>query len=125
MAGDKKQACACTACARPISPPQGVTALFNAIFCDLNGATDNLWRAKIRHSAVTKILFPASDVVPCTINVLGAENTNWRPLAVHLYLTASLVAVHYNLRGLAIILAARLLIAVLPFLLMRSDYVPA
>jgi hypothetical protein len=37
--GASPAACACSACARPISPPSTVTALFSAMFCGLNGAT--------------------------------------------------------------------------------------
>ena len=32
-------ASACTTCARPISAPSAVIDEFNAMFCDLNGAT--------------------------------------------------------------------------------------
>ena len=62
-------AMACKACARPISPPSLVTALFNAIFCGLNGATLTPALTNTRQSPATKVLLPASDVVPCTINV--------------------------------------------------------
>ena len=34
-----RRPCACSAWARPISPPSAVTALFSAMFCGLNGAT--------------------------------------------------------------------------------------
>ena len=33
------QACACSAWARPISKPRGVTAELSDMFCDLKGAT--------------------------------------------------------------------------------------
>jgi hypothetical protein len=60
---------ACNACARPISPPSDVTALFKAMFCGLNGTTRTPARASSRHSAATTVDLPASEVVPCTINV--------------------------------------------------------
>src|SRR3989338_6435132 len=70
VCGASPAAWACTAWARPISPPSAVTALLSAIFCGLNGTTLTPWRLSQRHSAVTKVLLPASEVVPCTINVL-------------------------------------------------------
>ena len=70
--GASRHACACTAWARPISPPSAVTALLSAMFCGLNGTTATPWRNNQRHSAVTRVLLPASEVVPCTIRVLMA-----------------------------------------------------
>src|SRR5690606_2232983 len=70
VCGASLAAWACTACARPISPPSAVTALLSAMFCGLNGATATFWRASQRHSAVTRVLLPASEVVPWTIKVL-------------------------------------------------------
>jgi hypothetical protein len=67
--GAKPQAWACTAWARPISPPSGVTALFNAMFCGLNGATRTPRRASERHRPATRVLLPASEVVPWIIRV--------------------------------------------------------
>ena len=37
--GSMPAASACTTCARPISSPLAVIDEFNAMFCDLNGAT--------------------------------------------------------------------------------------
>ncbi|MCY1295626.1 hypothetical protein D9M70_449740 [compost metagenome] len=68
--GARPQAWACTAWARPISPPSAVTALFSAMFCGLKGATATPWRLSQRHRAVTSVLLPASEVVPCTIRVV-------------------------------------------------------
>src|SRR5690554_2729440 len=70
VCGANPQAWACTAWARPISPPSAVTAELSAMFCGLKGATDSPWRFSQRHSAVTSVLLPASDVVPCTIRVV-------------------------------------------------------
>src|SRR5512145_504728 len=69
VCGARHAACACTACARPISPPSGVTALLSAMFCGLNGATAMPCRTSQRHSAATSVLLPASEVVPWTISV--------------------------------------------------------
>src|SRR6185437_8953857 len=68
LCGATPAAMACKACARPISPPSIVTALFKAMFCGLNGATRTPSRLSRRHSAATTVLFPASEVVPCTIS---------------------------------------------------------
>lgn len=64
VCGASRQAWAWTAWARPISPPSAVTALFSAMFCGLNGTTATPRRASQRHSAVTRVLLPASEVVP-------------------------------------------------------------
>ncbi|MNF78787.1 hypothetical protein D3C84_609830 [compost metagenome] len=70
VCGASPAAWACTAWARPISPPSAVTALLSAMFCGLNGTTPTPWRLSQRHSAVTRVLLPASEVVPCTIKVV-------------------------------------------------------
>src|SRR5689334_24629940 len=57
-------ASACTACARPISRPSGVTAELSAMFCDLNGATEMPSFRNSRHSAATSRLLPTDDAVP-------------------------------------------------------------
>src|SRR3954452_4223920 len=62
--GSRPAARACTACARPISPPSTVTAELLDMFCALNGATRMPLRAKSRHRPATTIDLPASDVVP-------------------------------------------------------------
>src|ERR1700752_1783445 len=66
MLGASPAARACTACARPISPPSLVTAELLDMFCALNGATRMPLRANSRHRPATTIDFPASDVVPAT-----------------------------------------------------------
>jgi hypothetical protein len=75
--GSSPQARAWTAWARPISPPSDVTALFKAMFWGLNGAT--LWprRKRKRQIPVTRVLFPASEVVPWIIKV--GMNIVYRP----------------------------------------------
>ena len=69
VCGSMPAAIACSAWARPISPPSRVTALLRAMFCGLNGATRTPRRFNKRHSAATTVLLPASEVVPCTIRV--------------------------------------------------------
>ena len=69
ISGSTLAAIACKACARPISPPSFVTALLSAIFCGLKGATFTPRLANTLQRAATKVLLPASDVVPCTIKV--------------------------------------------------------
>ncbi len=65
--GATRAASACTACARPISPPSAVTDAFSDMFCDLNGATRSPSRRKKRHIAVATMLLPTDDAVPCTM----------------------------------------------------------
>ena len=64
VCGSSPHAIACTACARPISPPSAVTAELSAMFCGLNGATRTPLRYNTRHNPATSVLLPASDVVP-------------------------------------------------------------
>src|SRR5450830_695502 len=73
VCGAMPAARACKAWARPISAPSAVTALFKAIFCGLNGATETPRRFNSRHRAATTVLLPASEVVPCTIRVENSE----------------------------------------------------
>ena len=69
VCGGRRAAIACSAWARPISPPSAVTALFKAMFCGLNGATRTPCLASTRHRPATSVVLPASEVVPCTIRV--------------------------------------------------------
>ena len=65
--GGTPAASACTAWARPISPPSGVTEELSAMFCALKGATRSpSWRNS-RQSAVTSRLLPTEEAVPCTM----------------------------------------------------------
>src|SRR5690606_19520885 len=57
---------ACTAWARPISPPSGVTAALFDMFCALNGATRTPRRASARHSPAAIRLLPTLEPVPST-----------------------------------------------------------
>ncbi|GAA4872556.1 hypothetical protein GCM10023403_43860 [Pseudonocardia benzenivorans] len=66
--GANPHACACIACARPISPPSTVTTELLLMFCALNGATDTPRRHNHRHNPATTALLPASDDVPATSN---------------------------------------------------------
>ena len=56
-------ACACSACAREISPPSAATALLSDMFCGLNGATLRPRRASARQSPATTVLLPAPEQV--------------------------------------------------------------
>src|ERR1019366_6972805 len=71
--GSSPHAWACTACARPISPPPGQTAALFDMFCDLKGATRTPARANTRHSAVTTTVLPTYDAVPITIKLLALK----------------------------------------------------
>src|SRR5271166_672009 len=82
--GSSPHAWACTACARPISPPPGQTAALFDMFCALNGATRTPARANARHSAVTITLLPTSDAVPITIKLLALK-TRLLPGKIHWY----------------------------------------
>src|SRR3989440_8197002 len=62
------QARACSACARPISPPSDVTAALFDMFCGLNGRTFSPRLANARASPATISDLPTSDAVPCTIS---------------------------------------------------------
>ena len=64
-----RAAMACSACARPISPPSAATALFSDMFCGLNGATLSPWRASRRHRPATSVLLPAPEQVPWIMSV--------------------------------------------------------
>src|SRR5207253_9167816 len=63
-----RQARACSAWARPISPPSAVTAALFDMFCGLNGRTRTPRRVKARASPATSSDLPTSDPVPCSIS---------------------------------------------------------
>ena len=48
-----------------------VTAALSAMFCGLKGATCSPRRRRMRARPATSVLLPASEVVPCTISVIG------------------------------------------------------
>ena len=60
-------ASACITWALPISSPSSVIKEFSAIFWDLKGATLYPSCLKILQSPAARRLFPALDIVPCTI----------------------------------------------------------
>ena len=62
--GSRPQAKACSACARPISPPPGQAAAALLMFCGLNGATRTPERANNRHNPATSNDFPTPEAVP-------------------------------------------------------------
>jgi len=68
-------AMACSACAREISSPSGVTVELSDMFCDLNGATFRCMSENMRHSAAAIRLLPAPDVAPSTM--MGLAETAW------------------------------------------------
>ena len=55
---------ACSACARPISPPSAVTAALFDMFCGLNGMTDRPRRVNARARPATISDLPTSEPVP-------------------------------------------------------------
>src|SRR5690349_19692970 len=65
------QARACSAWARPISPPSVVTAALFDMFCGLNGRTRLPLRAKARQSPATISDLPTSDPVPWNMMATG------------------------------------------------------
>ena len=70
--GGMPQASACTAWARPISPPSGVTAELSAMFWDLKGATEMPRRFRMRQNPAQMIDFPTSEPVPQNIRARGS-----------------------------------------------------
>src|SRR5437588_12827355 len=66
--GGVRAARACSACARPISPPSAVTAALFDMFCGLNGRTCSPRFANARASPATISDLPTSDAVPCSIS---------------------------------------------------------
>jgi hypothetical protein len=62
--GGSRQASACNACARPISPPSAVTAALFDMFCGLKGATLKPRRTSARQSPATSTDLPTWLPVP-------------------------------------------------------------
>ena len=71
--GASPAAWACSAWARPISPPAQAAALFD-MFCGLNGATRSPRRSAMRHSAATITDLPTSEPVPWSISARALMN---------------------------------------------------
>src|SRR5690348_14223225 len=70
--GATRAARACSAWARPISPPSAVTAALLDMFCGLNGCTRNPRLANARARPATTSDLPTSEPVPCTISARAA-----------------------------------------------------
>src|SRR5881275_2220761 len=68
MLGASRAARACTACARPISPPSTATAALFDMFCGLNGATFKPRRTSTRASPATSVDLPALEPVAWIIS---------------------------------------------------------
>src|SRR5205085_8093104 len=66
--GATRAARACSAWARPISPPSGVTAALFDMFCGLNGRTLSPRLVKARARPATSSDLPTSEPVPCSIS---------------------------------------------------------
>ncbi len=66
--GGTRAARACSACARPISPPSAVTAALFDMFCGLNGRTLRPRSVKARASPATISDLPTSEPVPWNIS---------------------------------------------------------
>src|SRR5947208_6059146 len=62
--GETRAARACSACARPISPPSSVTAALLDMFCGLNGRTLRPRSASARAKPATINDLPTSEPVP-------------------------------------------------------------
>src|SRR5689334_853094 len=67
-------ACACNACARPISPPSTVTAALFDMFCGLNGATRTPRRTAALARAATMSDLPTSEPAPWIINARAIDS---------------------------------------------------
>src|SRR6056297_2199572 len=65
VCGARPAAIACSACARPISPPSSVTAALLDMFCGLNGATSSPRRANARTRPATSMDLPTLEPAPC------------------------------------------------------------
>ena len=72
---------ACTAWARPISPPSTATAALFDMFCGLNGATFNPRRTSARASPATNVDLPALEPVAWIISAGVAEVIRTRRLS--------------------------------------------
>ena len=66
--GATRQARACSAWARPISPPLGVTAALFDMFCGLNGLTRRPRSVRARASPATSTDLPTEEPVPWSIS---------------------------------------------------------
>jgi len=71
VSASRRAARACSAWARPISPPSAVTAALLDMFCGLNGATRRPWLAKARQSPATISDLPTSLPVPMNMSAFA------------------------------------------------------
>src|SRR5689334_20746476 len=71
---------ACSACARPISPPSAVTAALFDMFCGLNGRTLTPLSAKARASPATIKDLPTSEPVPWNMMARAVMPLKLNPL---------------------------------------------
>ena len=76
--GSTQAASACSACARPISPPSAVTAALFDMFCGLNGLTLSPRFTSARASPATSSDLPTLDPVPCSMRTRAAISTRCR-----------------------------------------------
>ena len=77
--GGTRAARACSAWARPISPPSAVTAALFDMFCGLNGRTRRPRRVKARASPATIIDLPTSEPVPWIMRTRAVIRTRYPP----------------------------------------------
>jgi hypothetical protein len=81
--GSTLAARACTACARPISPPSTATAALFDMFWGLNGATFRPRRTSSRASPATSVDLPTFEPVPWIITAGTAMGqTSWQSKCV-------------------------------------------
>ena len=73
VCGSTPAACACNACARPISPPSTVTAALFDMFCGLNGSTRRPRRFAARARPATMSDLPTSEPAPWIINARAMQ----------------------------------------------------
>ena len=71
VVGSVPHAMACSAWARPISPPSEAGLELFDMFCGLKGLTRNPRRAYARHMPATRSDLPTLDPVPCTMTALA------------------------------------------------------
>src|SRR5215471_1942173 len=74
VCGSTPAASACSACARPISPPSAVTAALFDMFCGLKGSTRTPRRVAARASPATMSDLPTSEPAPWIINARAIES---------------------------------------------------
>src|SRR5262245_42650899 len=81
--GAVRAARACSACARPISPPSAVTAALFDMFCGLNGRTLSPRSANARAKAATISDLPTSEPVPWNMSARALTSELYAGLRLH------------------------------------------